>query len=95
MMADDTHIAVWLTDAVVPCFTFTDAHRDRLERELGVGVGETTSDGKFTLETVRCVGCCGLAPVVAVGDAFYGNLNSSKAARLVEQLAQQPASQST
>ncbi|MHC4166448.1 MAG: NADH-quinone oxidoreductase subunit NuoE family protein [Planctomycetota bacterium] len=41
---------------------------DRLERELGVETGETTSDMQFTLDAVRCLGCCGLAPVVTVGD---------------------------
>ncbi|MFO7905548.1 MAG: NAD(P)H-dependent oxidoreductase subunit E [Pirellulaceae bacterium] len=68
---------------------------DRLERELGIKVGDTTSDGKFTLETVRCVGCCGLAPVMTVGETFHGNLTPTKAARLVDQLAKQPAGQST
>ncbi|OHB86303.1 MAG: hypothetical protein A2V98_12910 [Planctomycetes bacterium RBG_16_64_12] len=61
---------------------------ERLERELGIGVGETTSDMKFTLETVRCVGCCGLAPVVMIGDAFYGKLTPTKAARLIDQFAE-------
>jgi len=57
---------------------------DRLERELGINVGETTSDMKFTLETVRCIGCCGLAPVIAVGDEFYGKLTPTKAARVID-----------
>lgn len=41
---------------------------------LDVGVDETTDDGMFTLESVRCVGCCGLAPVVMVDDEVYGKL---------------------
>jgi NADH:ubiquinone oxidoreductase subunit E/NAD-dependent dihydropyrimidine dehydrogenase PreA subunit len=56
----------------------------RLERELGVGVGETTSDMQFTLESVRCLGCCGLAPVVTVDDELYGKLTPGKAAAMVE-----------
>ena len=60
---------------------------DAVERELGINMGETTSDKKFTLESVRCVGCCGLAPVVMVGDRFYGKLTPGKAARLVEKYA--------
>jgi len=60
---------------------------DRLERELGISVGETTSDKQFTLEIVRCLGCCGLAPVVTVGDELYGKLTPSKAARIVERYA--------
>jgi len=58
----------------------------RLERELGINLGETTPDMKFTLEAVRCVGCCGLAPVVMVGDEFYGKLTPGKAAKLIDQL---------
>ena len=60
---------------------------DRLERELGITVGETTPDRQFTIETVRCLGCCGLAPVVTVGDDLYGKLTSSKAAKLIEKYA--------
>jgi NADH:ubiquinone oxidoreductase subunit E len=57
---------------------------DRLERELGIATGETTSDMQFTLEAVRCLGCCGLAPVVTVGDDLYGKLNPAKAAALID-----------
>ena len=57
---------------------------DRLERELGVETGETTSDMQFTLEAVRCLGCCGLAPVVTVGEDLYGKLNPAKAAALID-----------
>jgi NADH:ubiquinone oxidoreductase subunit E len=57
---------------------------DRLERELGVQTGETTSDMQFTLEAVRCLGCCGLAPVVTVGDDLYGQVNPAKAAALID-----------
>jgi len=45
---------------------------ERLARELGVQVGETTSDMRFTVEAVRCLGCCGLAPVVTVNDDIHG-----------------------
>ncbi len=44
------------------------------EKLLAVTVGNTTDDGEFTLETVRCVGCCGLAPVVVIDEDVYGNL---------------------
>jgi len=60
---------------------------DRLERELGISVGQTTSDMLFTLQTVRCVGCCGLAPVVVIGNEFHGKLTPARAARLIEQYA--------
>jgi NADH:ubiquinone oxidoreductase subunit E len=57
---------------------------DRLERELGIATGETTSDMQFTLEAVRCLGCCGLAPVVTVGDDLFGQVNPAKAAALID-----------
>lgn len=49
-----------------------------LETLLGVKVGETSSNGKFSLEAVRCVGCCGLAPVMMVGEEVFGKLTSDK-----------------
>ena len=45
---------------------------ERLENELGIQVGGTTADMRFTVEAVRCLGCCGLAPVVTVNDEVYG-----------------------
>ena len=45
-----------------------------MEKELGIKMGETTPDGKFSLRTLRCVGACGLAPVVRVGEKVYGRV---------------------
>jgi len=47
---------------------------DKLVESLGVQPGQTTADGKFTLEPTRCLGCCGLAPVIMVDDQVYGRL---------------------
>lgn len=47
-----------------------------LERKLEINAGETTKDNRFTLEAVRCLGCCGLAPVVTVNDDVYGKMTS-------------------
>ena len=41
---------------------------DKLKEELNIGVGDVTSDGKFSLDCLRCVGACGLAPVMLIGD---------------------------
>jgi len=60
---------------------------DRLERNLGIGVGETTPDGQFSLETVRCLGCCGLSPVVTVAEDLYGNLTPAQVAVLTDKYA--------
>lgn len=47
---------------------------DEFKKELGIKVGETSADGKFSLNCLRCVGACGLAPVVLVGEKVYGRL---------------------
>lgn len=57
---------------------------DRLEQDLGVRSGETTQDGRFTVESVRCVGCCGLAPVVVIDDDFHGKLNQKKVIQVLK-----------
>jgi NADP-reducing hydrogenase subunit HndA len=48
---------------------------EEFKRKLNVEVGETTKDGKFSLNCLRCVGACGLAPVVMVGDKTYGRVS--------------------
>lgn len=45
---------------------------DRLKEKLGIDVGQTTADGKFSIEATRCIGACGLAPVFTVNDEVYG-----------------------
>jgi NADH-quinone oxidoreductase subunit E len=45
-----------------------------LEKQLNIKVGQTTEDGRFTIEVLRCVGACGLAPVVTVNDKVYGHV---------------------
>ncbi|MBQ9638851.1 MAG: NADH-quinone oxidoreductase subunit NuoE [Bacteroidales bacterium] len=47
---------------------------DALKRELKIEIGECTPDGKFSLNCLRCVGACGLAPVAMVGEKVYGRL---------------------
>ena len=47
---------------------------DELEKELGIKAGGTTPDGMFTLEATRCLGCCGLAPVIMVDDDVHGRM---------------------
>ena len=46
----------------------------KLEEKLGIKAGQTTEDRRFTLDATRCIGCCGLAPVLTVNDEVYGNL---------------------
>ena len=47
---------------------------EEIKRLLKIEVGETTPDGKFSLDCLRCVGACGLAPVVTIGEKVYGRL---------------------
>jgi len=57
---------------------------EKFERELGIKTGETTADGEFSLNAVRCVGCCGLAPVAMVGEDVHGKISQTKVAGLVK-----------
>lgn len=47
-----------------------------IEEELGVKLGETSSDGRFTVSAVRCVGACSLAPVFVIGEETYGRVDT-------------------
>jgi NADH-quinone oxidoreductase subunit E len=58
---------------------------DKLERELGIDRGETTQDLNFSLDEVRCLGCCGLAPVMMVGKDVHGKLSESKVTPIINQ----------
>jgi len=57
---------------------------EKFERELGLKTGETSPDQAFSLDAVRCVGCCGLAPVVMVGEEVHGKISPAKVAGLVK-----------
>jgi NADH-quinone oxidoreductase subunit E len=59
------------------------------ERQLGVGLNATTSDGMFTVEAVRCLGCCGLAPVAVVNGNVHGKLTNADVAGIIEQYRKQ------
>lgn len=60
---------------------------EKLERELNIKTGDTTEDGHFSLEAVRCVGCCGLAPVIMVDDEFHGKLSQAKVPGVLKKYA--------
>ncbi|WP_350345141.1 NADH-quinone oxidoreductase subunit NuoE [Proteinivorax tanatarense] len=57
---------------------------DRLQEELGVEPGGTTEDLKFTLESVACIGACGLAPVIMVNDNTHGRLNADSVSEVLK-----------
>jgi NADH-quinone oxidoreductase subunit E len=57
-----------------------------LERRLGIGVGETTADGRFTLKTVECLASCGTAPAMQVNRTYHEQLDEAKLDRILESL---------
>lgn len=58
---------------------------DAVEKELQVKDGCTTADDKYTLESVACLGCCSLAPVIMIDDDTYGNLDGSSVVKVVQE----------
>jgi NADH:ubiquinone oxidoreductase subunit E len=68
-----------------PCYvrgaqTILDAVRD----DLGIDVGQTTEDGRFTLEAIRCIGTCGMAPVMSYDEDVFGEINVTKAKKIIK-----------
>lgn len=58
---------------------------ETVKKELGVGVGQTTGDKLFTLQEARCLGACGIAPVMMIGEKIYGELDSKKTIDIINQ----------
>lgn len=56
-----------------------------IEKRLGIKEGETTPDGKFTLRTVECLGSCGTAPMLQIGEKFHENLTFEKVDQIIEE----------
>ena len=62
---------------------------DEFQRILGIEVGQTTPDGLFSLDCLRCVGACGLAPVVVIGKKVYGRLQPSEVRKILKNLEEE------
>jgi NADH-quinone oxidoreductase subunit E len=58
---------------------------NKLERDLGISVGETTKDKRFTVEAVHCVGCCSLGPVAVIDGDVHGRLSQDKVPTLLKE----------
>ncbi len=56
---------------------------DKLAEELNIKVGQTTEDKMFTLEATRCLGCCGLAPVMTIDEDVYGNIDPKRVPEII------------
>lgn len=57
---------------------------DRISKDLDITVGKTTADGLFTLEETRCLGACGLAPILMISDKTYGGLTSNDIPKILK-----------
>jgi NADH-quinone oxidoreductase subunit E len=62
------------------------AIEDAIREHLGVGEGDITEDGLFTYNNVACLGCCSLAPVMMIGDKFYGKLTKASTVKVLEEI---------
>lgn len=58
---------------------------DALCDELGISLGDTTDDGEFTLESVACLGCCSLAPVITIDNEAFGRLTPTKVREVIRE----------
>ena len=58
---------------------------EEFERKLHIRVGETTEEERFTLQMLRCVGACGLAPVVTVNDRVYGHFEKHMVSKIIDE----------
>lgn len=57
---------------------------DEVKKQLKINVGEVTPDGKFSLDCLRCVGACGLAPVMLIGDKVYGRVDPKEVKAILD-----------
>ena len=67
------------------CYVKNSQHiLEALEKTLGISEGKTTEDGMFSLDATRCLGCCGLAPVLMIDDRVYGRLTPDDIPGIIE-----------
>ena len=59
--------------------------RERLTETLKIGDGQTTEDGRFTLESVRCIGCCSLGPVIKINEDMHGRIGTDEVDKVLNQ----------
>lgn len=59
--------------------------REQISENIGINDGQTTDDGRFTLETVRCIGCCSLGPVVKINEDMHARLGTDEVEKVLNQ----------
>ena len=62
---------------------------DCLRERLGIEVGQTTADGKFSLSVVECLASCGTAPMMQINDDYWENLNAERTLEIIDRLARE------
>ena len=77
---------VHVCDSVVCWMNGFETIKDYLSKKLGIGDGETTSDGLFTLLPVCCVGYCDRSPAILINKKVYGNLTTERIDKIIEEL---------
>ncbi len=63
---------------------------DKLKEKLGVDIGDCTEDGLFSLDVCRCIGACGLAPVIMINDEVYGTLTADQIEGIIRKYQERP-----
>ena len=58
---------------------------DKFSELLGIGAGETTEDGLFTIDALRCIGACGIAPAVSINGKVYPKMNESMVKQVIDE----------
>ena len=58
---------------------------DEFQKQLGIKSGETSTDGKFSIDALRCVGACGIAPVVLVGEKVYKKVEVKEVKKIIDE----------
>ena len=71
------------------CLVGSESIIDVISEKLGIGLGETTSDGLFTLSEVECLGSCGTAPMMQINDDYWEDLTIEKTVEILDRLARE------
>lgn len=78
---------IWVCRTLSCALRGSDAILDHCQKRLGVGVGQTTADGRFTLRTAECLASCGTAPMMQVDKTYYEQLTPEKVDRILAALS--------
>jgi NADH-quinone oxidoreductase subunit E len=76
---------VWICDSVSCWIMGYDRQRSAIEQRLGVGLGQTTADNRFTLLPIVCLGCCDRAPAMMIDEDLHTNLTPERIGSILEQ----------